>query len=684
MDCVNGLVGLNFLSRWQRLGRGGWEPIRLIAWMCALWLALVFPLVARAEAQAQAQPQAPIQPQTVTGSACVPQIVLTQFAMDPHPERSLDGRQAAATPHPPADGWQTVELPHQWQTMPLPPGEEIRTGWYRIEWKSDCVNAAGDPVQVALGVSAISAAGAVYSNDDLIWSDASLVEPMSASWNSPRWWQLPRSTLHDGTNTLWVRVTGFMQLDSGLGKLTLGNPEFVFQHYEHSYWRQRTGYILTAVLSGAVGCIFLIVFLINRSEQAYGWYAIMCLAWVGYLSTLLATSSWPFQSSLSMTRLNVMLFVAYAALFCQFTWSFGGQHMPRLKKALLAFVVLAYALLLFTPDSVLRPVFVSVWVAAFAIFIMNCAQFPVHAWRTREPRHLWLAACWLTFIVVAMHDLILLFSSWRGSETLSSLSGPIATVFMAVLLGSQLGSQMRRIARFNEELKVHVNDARLDLSQALEREHVQRLKNAKAQERQEIAHDLHDGLGASLVRSMAIVEQAAQPLPNHRIMSLLKTLRDDLRQVIDYGSSAGATAPKTPIEWMAPLRYRFTNILDDLEIDSDWQVPAKWTIKPTTMQCLALTRVIEEALSNVIKHSRAKQVQVVCSFQNPGILDLSIRDNGVGLNVEAVQRSGLSVGLRSMEARAQRMNAEFQVTSREGETLLRVLLPLTPPAELPV
>lgn len=51
------------------------------------------------------------------------------------------------------------------------------------------------------------------------------------------------------------------------------------------------------------------------------------------------------------------------------------------------------------------------------------------------------------------------------------------------------------------------------LARALHREHVQALEHAKLQERVQIDHDLHEGLGGSLVRSMALVEHAAQPLP---------------------------------------------------------------------------------------------------------------------------------------------------------------------------
>ncbi|WP_353235503.1 ATP-binding protein [Diaphorobacter ruginosibacter] len=617
-------------------------------------------------------------PASAAEAACKPTVLSVMMAPDPQPEKSLDGAQASAKPYPPAAGWSAVELPHVW---PYEGDGGLRTGWYRIDWSSQCVSASGDPQLVAVGLANVSAAGALYSNGDLLWSDVSLVEPLSASWNMPRWWLLPRTTLHSGVNTLWLRVTGYSQAGIGAGPLYLGPPDEVRAKIETHSWRQRTTYLITAALSAAVGCIFLVVFLIHRREQAYGWYALMSLIWVAYLGTLLATDSWPFASALSMTRASVMLFVTYVACFCQFTWTFGAQDFPRLRRVLWTVMPLAAIAVLAAPARHARLAIDLAWFGSVAIFLLNCLQFQFHAWRTRELRHVLLAACWLAFIVVGLHDLALVLGGWHGDESWSYISGPIATVFMAVLLGSQLGSQMRRIALFNQELTSRVNDARLELAHALEREHQQRLQHAKVQERLEIAHDLHDGLGASLVRSMAIVEQAAQPLPADRVMSLFKVLRDDLRQVIDHGSSAGAAVPETPVAWMAPLRHRFSNILDDLGIGSQWSIPRRWVSRPTAVQCLALTRVTEEALSNIIKHSRARQVRVTCGVTEGGMLALSIEDDGAGFDVDAVRRAGLSVGLRSMEARAQRMGARLTVTSRPGATAIRIELPLRPAHE---
>ena len=206
---------------------------------------------------------------------------------------------------------------------------------------------------------------------------------------------------------------------------------------------------------------------------------------------------------------------------------------------------------------------------------------------------------------------------------------------------------------------------------------IRKLSNTRLQERLQISHDLHDGLGGSLVRMMALVEQADAPLQNHQFLSLLKLIRDDLRQTIDSGSSAGVKVPATPNEWIAPLRHRFIQLFDELEIDATWQLPAQWRTPPNALQCLALTRLVEESLINVLKHSRARHVQLQLQQAERDSLVLSIEDNGVGFDVAAVRQAGISVGMRSMHARITAVNGTLEVISRPGRTTLTATLQLT-------
>ncbi len=52
---------------------------------------------------------------------------------------------------------------------------------------------------------------------------------------------------------------------------------------------------------------------------------------------------------------------------------------------------------------------------------------------------------------------------------------------------------------------------------------------------------------------------------------------------------------------------------------------------------------------------------------------MEVEDNGVGFDVDLVNQAGLSVGLRSMSGHLERMNADMQITSRAGQTILKVI-----------
>ena len=635
--------------RWWRWLRQQWTVLLALLVVLTLMVLLVWgPVWAQS-------------PTPLGANDCAPRVLSTTAARA--------GQDASTRP---AKGWTPVVLPDVWtQRWPGHGG----TVWYRIDWERGCAASAAPTAPLALGLSGISMAGEVFINDDLLWRDASLVEPLSRSWNMPRFFLLPESILHAGVNTVWVRVVGLAGLSPGLGTLRLGPAQQVAQRHSHIQWRQRLVYLISVGLSGAVGCLFMVVWCLRRAERAYGWYAAMSLCWVAYMATMLVTSPWPLADTLAMSRANIVAFVLYVLCFCLFTFRFGQQMLARTERALWALASLAVAAMVLVPNALAGAVISGLWLLFVLVFFINCVQFQWHAWRTRKPDHVLLALCWLFLLVVGLHDLALILAKWQSHESWSAVTGPVATVFMAVLLGGRMVRNTRRIERFNHDLEGAVAQARAELAQVLAREHTQALQHAKLQERLEISHDLHDGLGGSLVRSMALVELAPQPLSNERVLSLLKVLRDDLRQVIDHGSSAGAVVPETPVQWAAPLRHRFTRILDAMGMASHWRMPPQWQGRPSALQCLGLTRLVEEALSNAIKHSRAQQVRVECTQPQPGMLVVRIEDDGVGFDMDAVRSAGLSVGMRSMAARAERIGATLTVASGITGTTLVVELP---------
>jgi len=92
----------------------------------------------------------------------------------------------------------------------------------------------------------------------------------------------------------------------------------------------------------------------------------------------------------------------------------------------------------------------------------------------------------------------------------------------------------------------------------------------------------------------------------------------------------------------------------------------------STEQLLHLLRVIQEAVSNCIRHGRAREARVSLKMLKQGVR-LSIRDNGRGFNPTTAKRGGH--GLRNMAARAQKMGGRLTVLSKMNEGT-RVVLDL--------
>jgi len=86
---------------------------------------------------------------------------------------------------------------------------------------------------------------------------------------------------------------------------------------------------------------------------------------------------------------------------------------------------------------------------------------------------------------------------------------------------------------------------------------------------------------------------------------------------------------------------------------------------------------VQESLSNVARHARASQVEVevMCDEE---MIDLSIRDDGVGFDLEQSSKPGGHLGLLSMKERVRLAQGTLEVESTPGHgTHIRVHIPLT-------
>ena len=149
----------------------------------------------------------------------------------------------------PTQGWENVNnLPDFWNTRWK---NYSGSAWYKIQWTHSCPDDIQEPV--TLVINHINMAGEVYINDEFLWKDQSLVEPLSRSWHNPRYWVLSTSSLKKGQNILWVHVIGTPTQKSGLGLVSLGEHAQVLETYKKAVLEQQTLPILNFVTVFVIG-----------------------------------------------------------------------------------------------------------------------------------------------------------------------------------------------------------------------------------------------------------------------------------------------------------------------------------------------------------------------------------------------------------------------------------------------
>ena len=75
-----------------------------------------------------------------------------------------------------------------------------------------------------------------------------------------------------------------------------------------------------------------------------------------------------------------------------------------------------------------------------------------------------------------------------------------------------------------------------------------------------------------------------------------------------------------------------------------------------------LLRVIQELISNILKHSEATEVNINFNYMD-NLLSIMVEDNGVGFNMDQVE-SG--IGLKNISERCKRINADIQFDTGQG------------------
>jgi signal transduction histidine kinase len=196
-------------------------------------------------------------------------------------------------------------------------------------------------------------------------------------------------------------------------------------------------------------------------------------------------------------------------------------------------------------------------------------------------------------------------------------------------------------------------------------------------ERSAIARELHDSTAQRLAAVQLTLAVVARDSGDPALQARLSELRDAVHGVLeeirtlahtvhprvldDLGLSAALRHLAREIGRTAPIEIG-VDVADGIALDSG--------------SASTIYRVVQEALRNIVRHSRAADAVVTLSAHD-GCAHLMVRDNGIGFDVDLARRRHSGMGIFTMEERIELFDGKFSIASSPGQgTTVWAVIPL--------
>lgn len=207
--------------------------------------------------------------------------------------------------------------------------------------------------------------------------------------------------------------------------------------------------------------------------------------------------------------------------------------------------------------------------------------------------------------------------------------------------------------------------------------YVQKVSQAQEAERKRIARELHD----ETIQALVVVSRHLDDLDSNDDKISAKEIREEVRKILEgvrhfsqelRPSILDDLGLIPAVKWLASDLTKNYGIIVEVEIEG-----TPLHLSPESE--LVLFRIIQEALTNVRKHSQATRVAIKIEFTDNNV-KVVVEDNGKGFDMPTrlgdLTRKG-KLGLTGIQERAQLIGGTLTITSQPGKgTVLTVETPL--------
>lgn len=431
-----------------------------------------------------------------------------------------------------------------------------------------------------------------------------------------------------------------------------------------------SGVLPTLVVGGAtaLAMVFGLIWAVRRHEAEYGWLSLFLLLGAAVGSVLIPD----FGLGAGPYSIWNMLGLWEATAGLMFMRAVAGLSTKRVHLWFAVPPAVLWFLFLTNPSVFMPNLVIQAGVAVVLGYTLIGQYFLWRAARHGNLEALFILIGMAFVTLFLAHDALAALAVGGNMVFLSrsAMSGLLLAI--CALMTIRFLRAMTKLDDTAKTLRGQVAYAEQMLKQSYEELRVRREAQAVASERVRLMRDLHDGVGGDLASMLALAGEV--PARGAEIARHARAALVDMRLIIgsleDYGGNLTIA--------LAAWRERAEPQLRAAGITLRWDVdrlPRLPWLGPS--QVLDILRIVQETVTNVIKHAQALRLEVTARECDEGV-EIALADDGVGIS-----DSPAGNGLRNMAIRAGHLGGRLSVERAAHGTVVRLTIPTIPPTANP-
>jgi signal transduction histidine kinase len=205
----------------------------------------------------------------------------------------------------------------------------------------------------------------------------------------------------------------------------------------------------------------------------------------------------------------------------------------------------------------------------------------------------------------------------------------------------------------------------VDLSERVSRDAVRRVVEAQESERKRLARELHDETGQALTSILLGLKPLEQSAESDEIRAAVDSVRELVVSTLQDVRRLAVELRPTALDdfgLVAAVQRLSDNFRDQSGLEVDLEAQLGEERLPSEVET-ALYRVVQEALTNIVKHADAERVSILLSRKDSSVVAV-VEDDGSGFDPGATREDAL--GLAGMRERAALVGGRLQIESKVG------------------